>query len=806
MSGTLHQFVDGLFEELDSPRVSAVDSPTEPMAFQPAYAEKAGDLIGHYTLIEILGEGGFGSVWRAEQARPVRREVALKIIKLGMDTREVIARFEAERQALAVLDHPNIAKVFDAGATPTGRPYFVMELVRGKPLTKYCNEHQMALADRLALFADVCRAVQHAHQKGIIHRDLKPSNLLVTLVDGKPVPKVIDFGIAKATGESRLTENTLVTRMDRLMGTPAYMSPEQAEPGMDIDTRSDIYSLGVVLYELLTGQVPFQIGADGKAKRERDARRPSTRIKSFTAEQLQKLGQAQRVEGPKLIGLMKGDLDWIAVKALEQDRARRYDSANAFAEDIRCFLHQKPVSARPPTSWYLLKRFTQRNKLGVSAAAIILITLIAGIATSTWMYFKEKQALVRSEQVAKFMQELLAEAGPSSALGDDTALLLKIMARTAERIGKELADQPLVQIELRHTLAVTYYELKEFPLAIAQADEALRLRQFHAPNDLPGLAKAMSLRGSILDTWGHDEESILALRAAIALHEQLHGPDHERVALLQGKLAWPLMNTGHAAEAETLARRATEAFRKAADPSLMISGTKTLAMILHRTKRDEEAVALGNEMLAVLKKRFGPEHPQIYYILDNLGYDLCALKRNDEAEAVLLEAVRQGEKFFPVHDSLSPHVYGSLLSIAARRNDWAQQIQYARRRLAFTQRPTTPDERDVRAAAAQLARVLMSNAERCLEDARQTPSAAIEATAYLDELRTSGILRPDLKSNAAWMDCLTGYQLILDPTKREEGKTLLARGVEGLKKKTKPVPEDTRRVKKAQAWAMAKFE
>lgn len=488
------------------------------------------------------------------------------------------------------------------------------------------------------------------------------------------------------------------------------------------------------------------------------------------------------------------------MKALEQDRARRYDSANALADDVQAFLSQQPVSARPPTTWYLLGRFTQRNKLAVGAAAVILITLLAGIATSTWMYFKEKQALVRSEQVAKFMQEILAEAGPSAALGDDTALLLKIMARTAERIGQELADQPLVQIELGHTLANTYYELKEFPLAIAQSDEVLRLRRLHAPNDVAGMAEAMSQRGGILDTWGHDKEAIEALRAAISLHEHVYGMDHELVARLQGRLAWPLMNTGHAAEAETLARRATESFRKAPDPTLMISGPKTLAMILHRTKRNEEAVALGNEMLAALKKRFGPEHPQIYYILDNLGYDLCALKRYDEAEAVLLEAVRQGEKFFPVHDPNSPHVYGSLLNIAAQRKDWAQQIHYARGRLAFTQDTKAPDQRDVRAAAAQLARVLMSNAERCLEEARKNPAAAREATTYLDELRTSEVLQPDLKSNAAWMDCLTGYQLMLDLTKSEEGKAMIVRGIEGLKKKAKPLAEDKRRVKKAEAW------
>ncbi|HRJ11273.1 MAG TPA: serine/threonine-protein kinase, partial [Prosthecobacter sp.] len=352
MPDTLQSFVEEAFREL-----AADDAPTLPLEERLCGGENAGDVIGRYTLVEKLGEGGFGSVWRAEQERPVRREVALKIIKLGMDTREVIARFEVERQALAVMEHPGIAKVFDAGATVSGRPFFVMELVRGTPLTQFCEEAAMPLPERLELFIQVCQAVQHAHQKGVIHRDLKPSNILVTGADGRPLPKVIDFGIAKAAAGTPLTDNTLVTRADRLMGTPAYMSPEQSETGMDLDTRTDIYSLGVLLYELLTGQVPFAAGPDGKSTRGRDPQRPSTRIRSFTAEQMRRLAAGRGTDGPRLIGQVKGDLDWIAMKALEADRARRYDSANALAEDLRAFLERRPVQARPPTAWYLARRF-----------------------------------------------------------------------------------------------------------------------------------------------------------------------------------------------------------------------------------------------------------------------------------------------------------------------------------------------------------------------------------------------------------------------------------------------------------------
>jgi len=805
----LQKFVDGLFEELESPHVSAVDLPTEPMCFQPSHAEKSGDQIGRYTLIEILGEGGFGSVWRAEQSRPVRREVALKIIKLGMDTREVIARFEAERQALAVLDHPNIAKVFDAGATPTGRPYFVMELVRGAPLTKYCNEQSLPLTERLMLFAEVCRAVQHAHQKGIIHRDLKPSNLLVTLVDGNPVPKVIDFGIAKATGESRLTENTLVTRMDRLMGTPAYMSPEQAEPGMDIDTRTDIYSLGVVLYELLTGQVPFQIGADGKAKRERDAQRPSTRIKSFTAEQLKQLGALQRVEGPKLTGLVKGDLDWIAMKALEQDRARRYDSANAFADDVLAFLHQQPVSARPTTTWYLLTRFTQRNKLAVGSAAAIVLVLVGGITTTTWMYFEQKRALVRSEQVSKFLKQVLEEAGPSEALGRDTTMLREILDKTAERIGTELSDQPAVQAELRAVLGQTYNQLQEYELALKQTSEVLRiLRATHNHDDL--LAAALIEHGDILEFLKRSQEAMDAFSEALAIRRRLFGEDDLRTIKCHEISAWTLMNLGRKAEAEAAARIAMEHWRKLPDQGKLLRAPRALAMILHRTNRHEEALAVKREELAALHKVYGEEHPQIYFCLDNLGYELCCVKRYEEAEAVLIESLRQSAKFLPLQMDDRKHVYDSLLR-AVQRQDWAQHLQYARDYLKLMEGASPPAERGLRAARTTFASALMEQADHFVTEAwklkaapEKALAAAATAHARLDELSASQGLEAQVKTSGAWLNCLRGYAWMLEPEKNDEGKALLLRGIEALKKKDKPTAEDTRRLKKAEAWLVAK--
>ncbi len=355
-------------------------------------SEGVGTVIGRYKLLEKLGEGGFGSVWLSEQKEPVRRKVALKLIKPGMDTQQVVARFEAERQALALMDHPNIAKVLDAGTTNTGRPYFVMELVRGVAITKFCDENKLVNRERLDLFIKVCHAVQHAHQKGIIHRDLKPSNVLVTLHDGVAVPKVIDFGIAKAM-QQPLAEKTVFSQFQQFLGTPAYISPEQsAMSGLDIDTRSDIYSLGVLLYELLTGGTPFdpktllQAGFDEMRRiiREKEPPRPSTRLSTLNQEALVNLAKLRHVEAPKLIRLLRGDLDWIVMKALEKDRTRRYETANGLAADIERHLKNEPVGARPPSTAYRIQKFVSRNKGTVLAGVVVAAALLLGAVVSLW--------------------------------------------------------------------------------------------------------------------------------------------------------------------------------------------------------------------------------------------------------------------------------------------------------------------------------------------------------------------------------------------------------------------------------------
>ncbi len=468
---------------LEAPALSVPASITPP-------SEQPGQRIGHYKLLQQIGEGGFGIVWMAEQEQPVRRRVALKIIKLGMDTKEVIARFEQERQALAMMEHPNISKVFDAGATQSGRPYFVMELVRGVKITEYCDDQQLPTGQRLALFIQVCQAVQHAHQKGIIHRDLKPSNIPVTVNDGEAVPMVIDFGVAKAT-QGRLTNATLFTQFQQMVGTPLYMSPEQAGlTSLDIDTRSDIYSLGVLLYELLTGQTPIDTTTLAKAGldeirriiREVDPPRPSARVKTLVGNELTTTAKRRHTEAAKLPAALSGDLDWIVMKCLEKDRKRRYDTANGLAHDLQRHLANEIVTARPPTAGYLMSKLIRRHKLAVTAGAAIVASLVIGLTASVWQSIRAdreaKRAKAAEAQAVAALDELRSTA-PAFAAQARSLAGRERFAEAIEKLDYAIKLRPDV---IDHLL--TKADLLQCQLQFAGAAKvyraALRLTPGHA--------------------------------------------------------------------------------------------------------------------------------------------------------------------------------------------------------------------------------------------------------------------------------------------------------------------------------------
>jgi WD40 repeat protein/serine/threonine protein kinase len=475
------------------PAAGCEPAPTVKVDFLDVQDYAVGTSIGRYKLLEKIGEGGCGIVYVAEQTVPVRRRLALKVIKLGMDTRAVVARFEAERQALAMMDHPNIAKVLDAGSTETGRPYFVMELVRGIRITDYCDQNHLPTKDRLDLFMRVCQAIQHAHQKGIIHRDIKPSNILVTLHDGVPVPKVIDFGIAKAT-EGRLTDATVYTQLNQFIGTPAYMSPEQAEmSGLDVDTRSDIYSLGVLLYELLTGRTPFDAqelmsqGLDAMRKtiREQEPVRPSTKLATLKGDDLTTTAKRRSVETSKLASLLKGDLDWIVMKCLEKDRTRRYETANGLALDVGRHLNCQPVLARPPSKLYEFQKTARRHKVGFAAAAAVVAALAVGVTLTTWQAVRATRAK-RDAEAARLEAETHRAEADTARKAETEQRLRTEQARANEAAQRAVAETNAAKAresdtQSRRLLYAADMNLAQQAVQLNNLGRARRLLERHRP-------------------------------------------------------------------------------------------------------------------------------------------------------------------------------------------------------------------------------------------------------------------------------------------------------------------------------------
>lgn len=646
----------------------------------PLTAEKEGTLIGRYRLLEAIGEGGFGTVWLAEQTAPVRRKVALKIIKLGMDTKEVVARFEAERQALALMDHPNIARVFDGGATDSGRPYFVMELVKGVRITDYCDAQRLSTEERIKLFMAVCQAVQHAHQKGIIHRDLKPSNVLVTEQDGLAVPKVIDFGIAKAT-EQVLTENSFFTRFNQILGTPAYMSPEQAGLGrLDIDTRSDIYSLGVLLYELLTGRTPFSNEALLKAGldqvlriiREKDPPKPSTQLSTLTQAESQSVAKRHGTAPAKLSRLMRRELDWIVMKCLEKDRARRYETAYSLARDLERYLSNEVIVARPPGTFYRIQKAIRRHRLAFTAAVTVAMVLVAGIIASNWqaaramraereqarlrqMAVAEKQKAetqaARSDEVSQFLTEMLRAAGPSVAKGRDASLLRDILEGAARRVSTKLAEQPEARGDIQSAIGRTYVDIGDSAQAIPHFEQAASSYRVALGTNHCKIARALAYLGSAQSFIGKTSEGTANAASGLEIARRLN--DDFCMADCLQLFVSSLSHWGRVDHTSaSYLREAVALYRK---PGMskegLVSSLKNLAIAV---EDPAEGVTLAHEALLLATQQFGEQSPTTASVRFVLGQRLVNNAQLAEGEAELRKTIELWRKVFdPAHPSRS---------------------------------------------------------------------------------------------------------------------------------------------------------
>ena len=691
----LRRRVDGLLavagsESFMAPLAAGLGRPESTGAYDPDRttgvgssgppAEPAGTLLAdRYVLGELIGEGGMGAVYRADQVRPVKRPVAVKLVKPGMDSRAVLARFEAERQALAVMDHPGIAKVLDAGATPDGRPFFVMELVNGVPLTDYCDGKRLPVGDRLELFRQVCGAVQHAHQKGVIHRDLKPSNILVEEVDGRPVPKVIDFGIAKATGDAPLADGTLFTAAGAVMGTPLYMAPEQAGGAPDVDTRADVYALGAVLYELLTGSTPIRRDTLKEAAvqellrviREDDPPAPSSRLSG--SDTLPSVAANRGTEPARLGRFVRGDLDWVVMKALEKDRGRRYESAAALAADVDRFLHHEPVAAGPPSRWYRVRKFVRRNRAAVTAAGLVLLALVLGAAGATAGLVEARRQrdaadAARQAEADRAEGERRAKEDAQANLGyavQGNAILGAVFAgldpKQIAESGRPLQDvlrenlraaaaaldgaaigDPLVVAGMRHTLGVSLLGLGDYEAAAGLLEKARAARlDLRGPDDPDALRTATALAHAHQDA-GRIDQALPLLDEVYRRRRDRLGPDDPDTLAALGNLAEGLVDAGDLGRAVPLmeeVHRRTAA-RLGPDSPDALRAMSNLAMGHLAAGRPDRAVPLMEEALGGMRARLPPDHPDALRAVNNLAAAYEEAGRPDRAVRLWEESVR----------------------------------------------------------------------------------------------------------------------------------------------------------------------
>ena len=709
-----------------------------PESDTPAARQQRPDQIGNYRLIELLGEGGMGEVFKAERRDAIHQIVAIKVVKLGMNSREIVGRFESERQALALMDHPGIARVIDAGTTDAGRPYFVMDFVAGKPITEFCDDNSLSIEDRLKLFMLVCDAINHAHTKAIIHRDIKPTNVLAYFQDGVPAVKVIDFGIAKAIGGDRgATGHTFFTAHGQAIGTYDSMSPEQADGSPDIDTRTDVYSLGVMLYELLTGAKPFDPftlarSADAEIKRiirDVEPPRPSTRLSSLGADAAALAGRRQaKLEA--LASRLRSELEWIPLKAMRKERGRRYASPAQLADDLRRYLEGKPLLAGPETRVYRVRKFVHRNRAGVLIAAIAIVAAIGGSTfyvrgirfeqqkTRLALIEAEKQrsAAVREKDVASAVSNFLTERvllGVESELitekGVRDAIVKAMLEPAAAAVEQDFKDKPVAQAAVRASLAQTYVTIGRGDLGLPQAEAALALRRIHFGDDGVATIQSIAMVGEALRILGKHAESEQYYREALERCRRVFGPDDESTLGQMNNLAAAFYYQERFDEALPLLREAIERGRQKLGPdnAEVLRWRINLGGFLTQAGQLEEAERVLEVTLVPARRAWGDDSPNTINLITNLGSVQTKIGKTESAEPLLRGALRQLESRYGTDHPQTLGVILALANNAVSRGMLDEAAAHRRMLLASRRRVLGDDDQTTLHAMNGLGSVLL---------------------------------------------------------------------------------------------------